>query len=96
MKMKLKAAAAAATVLLTGLAGANSAQAQRHDEWRWRTHTTGVFWNRGQCQRALMGERDLARRDAMRYRLDDRGFNQRWRLHCVAVQQHGRVVYRLG
>jgi hypothetical protein len=95
MKKLIVAVGLSAALLLSG-----PATAQRHHSrdsgWNWTRHNNATFRNRGQCQKALAAERNLARREATRHRVNAGAFNQRWRLRCVASRQHGRLVYRIG
>jgi hypothetical protein len=86
--------------LTASLLLSSAADAQRHQSrdsgWSWNRHNAGTFRNRGQCQKALVAERNMARRDATRHRVNSGMFNQRWRLRCIASRQRGRLVYRIG
>ena len=94
------AAGLTASLMLAGAADAQRHQARGHQTrdngWNWSRHNAGTFRNRGQCQSALVTERNMARRDANRHRVNSGMFNQRWRLRCIATRQHGRLVYRIG
>jgi hypothetical protein len=83
--------------LVAGLTLPTLATAQpRHGDWHWRQRNMAMFDSRGQCQRALMAERNAARMDARRFGYDTVRFNRGFRLTCLATRAHGRVEYRIG
>lgn len=90
MRNFIVSAAVAASLLVPAVASA-----QPRGDWNWRQRNTSTFVNRGQCQRALVSERNEARRDARRSGYTDARFNQRWSLKCEATRVRGRLVYRI-
>jgi len=93
--MKKLIAIALSAALLAPVAADAQSHRGRHNDWQWQQRNRNVFATRGQCQRALVRERNLARRDARQRGFNFAFFNQRWRLHCDAFRRHGRTMYRI-